>query len=142
MTILTWVVTLLTCMLGGMGVGGGGLLMLWFLFVLKMPQLQAQGINLLLFPVSIAGSVLCGTIYDKLRNSHTLRPDFRAVFRTAGWVVLGSILGTFVARHLPTVWLRKSFGIFLGILGISRLFSQKKSKSSPSAQNQNPAKKR
>ncbi len=142
MTILTWAVTLLTCMLGGMGVGGGGLLMLWFLFVLKMPQLQAQGINLLLFPVSVTGSVLCGAIYDKLRKSHALRPDFRTVFRTAGWVVLGSIVGTFVARHLPTVWLRKGFGIFLCILGISRLFPRKKSEPSQTAQNQKPAKKR
>ena len=49
----TYILPFLISALMGMGVGGGGLLIIYLTLYLNLPQLTAQGTNLLLFVLAI-----------------------------------------------------------------------------------------
>ena len=49
MVILQFLIGILIASLAGMGVGGGGLLVIWLIFIANMSAPTAQGINLVFF---------------------------------------------------------------------------------------------
>lgn len=91
--------------LSGMGIGSGGLLVLYLSLMHHTPQLQAQGLNLLFF-IFASGTSLC---------IHLLRrriPALPVVLLTAAGL-LGSLMGTRLSAVLPEAWVARLFGIFL-----------------------------
>ena len=62
-------VTLIVALLAGLGVGSAGLFMTWLTLVEKVPQLTAQGINLIFFIFS-SGSAFssCFCAVDSRKN--------------------------------------------------------------------------
>lgn len=104
--------------LSGMGVGGGGLFVIYLVWVMDTPQLTAQGINLLFFLFSAGASLL---IHLQKRKMFALPILLMALFG-----VLGSLFGSQLATLVEEGILRKIFGTMLVISGILS-FKQKSS---------------
>lgn len=129
MTLLNILVALAAGFLGAIGIGGGSILIIYLTLFLNMPQLQAQGINLIFFiPCSAVGIIF--HIKNKLINFKTLIP----VIVTA---LAGVIAGYFLNKIIDENLLRKLFGVFLIILALFQLRNTKKQglncKSSPNS---------
>ncbi len=109
---------------GAMGLGGGGVLVLYLTLSLGMPQLQAQGINLLFFlPCAIISIVI------QLKRRMIDLP-------TAGWMALGGaggvLIGMGLTKILHAALLSKLFAAFLIVVGLMELFGKSKKKSEKS----------
>ena len=110
--------------LAGMGVGSGGILMLYLTLFASVPHKVAQGINLLFFVFALAGAV----------PFHLAR--YRAPVRILLVILLlgipGALAGSLLVPYLPVALLRKCFGGLLVLSGAVTLFRrQKKSTEQP-----------
>ena len=102
-----------TGVITGFGIGGGTLLVLWITMVRKTDQLAAQGINLLYFLPSAA----CALV-SHIRNRRVL---WRAViFSTVAGVPV-TVFAALFAAGIDTSLLRRIFGGFLIVVGVSEL---------------------
>lgn len=108
----------LSGLLGAMGMGGGGVLVIWLTLGEGIEQAPAQGINLLLF-IPCAIPALISYSRKKLID----------------WKILGLCVFTGLAGALCGVWLsallepsllRKIFGAMLLFMGIRELFPHSK----------------
>ena len=117
MLIVTVLIVFVIAVLSGMGVGGGGLFVIYLSLFTSTPQLLAQGINLLFF-LFCAGASL--TVHLHKRKIY-----FLAVAVMAGAGILGSLLGSAAAEHIDESILRKIFGTMLVIGGILTLRGKK-----------------
>ena len=101
LTFLGAILAGLVCgVLSGFGIGGGSLLMVWMTAVLSMDQKAAQGVNLLYFLPCAA----CALIFH-IKN--------RQIVWRAVWPV---------AQQADAETLRKLFGGFLILVGLSEVF--------------------
>lgn len=101
--------------LSGLGVGSGGLLVIYLTLIEKMPQLAAQGANLIFFILASLSSLIF--------NLPKRRIPYGAVIVMSALGICGSFLGTYFASVLPAQVLKKIFGVML--VG-SGLFALKK----------------
>ncbi len=104
----------LAAVLGALGMGGGGVLLIYLTAIADTPQLKAQGINLLFFiPIAVVALII--------HARHKL-----LAYRLALVGILAGIAGVFagfaVARLIGDHYLSKAFGVFLLILGVRELF--------------------
>lgn len=104
-----------------LGIGGGGILLLYLVLALDMAQLPAQGINLIFFLPCAVVSIL---LYQKQK-----RIVWQAVIPIVIGGVLGVGLGVWIASAIEPGYLAKIFGGFLLLLGLRELF-QKNTKQS------------
>ncbi|MBR0415263.1 MAG: sulfite exporter TauE/SafE family protein [Clostridia bacterium] len=118
--ILGSAVSLIAGFLGAIGVGGGSVLILYLTLFLTMPQLQAQGTNLLFF-------IPCSAVGLFFHIKHKL-VDFRQAFPLILFGTGGVILGFFLNRHLDETLLRKLFGAFVILIAITQIHSLLKNK--------------
>lgn len=106
-------VALLIAALSGMGVGGGGLFVIYLSLLTDTPQLAAQGMNLLFFLFSSGASMV---IHLQKR---------RILWWAVGWMILlaipSSLLGTLLSSLVSQSLLRKIFGGMLVTAGILSL---------------------
>ena len=102
----------------GFGIGGGTLLIIYLTMFRGTSQLAAQGINLLYF-IPTAGCALVSHIKNK-------RIIWRAVIFAASAGVITTIAAALIAAKLDITLLRRFFGGFLLIVGLSELFGKKK----------------
>ena len=109
------VVSFVLAALSGLGVGGGGLFVIFLSLFSDMPQLMMQGLNLLFFLFSASSSLTVHLAHRKIYPSLIIL----LVVSGAIGAVVGSIFSEFVEPQI----LRKSFGAMLVITGI---FSLKK----------------
>lgn len=99
------------------GVGGGTLLLLVMTLFLGVDQRTAQGINLLFFLPTAASALVChakGGFLDK--------PTLKAAVPIA---VLAALIGAWVSNNLDVEVLRKPFGVYLLLSGISLVWPKK-----------------
>ena len=106
--------------LSGFGIGGGSLLMVWLTAVLSMEQRTAQGVNLLYFLPTAA----CSLIFH-VKNKQIV---WKAVIPAVVAGCLTAIPGAVLAGNLDTELLRKLFGGFLILIGLSEVFLKGKKK--------------
>ena len=111
------IAALAIALLSGMGVGSGGLLVIYLTLVENVPQLTAQGLNLLFFSFASASSLTVHTVKRRIFGGAVL------IMGAAG--VIGSIFGSMIAPLLPAALLGKLFG---GALVISGIFALKRGK--------------
>ncbi len=104
--------------LSGFGIGGGSLLMVWMTAALSMEQKLAQGINLLYFLPTAA----CALIFHA-KNRMII---WRAVIPAAICGCATAALGAWLASSVDTELLRKLFGGFLILVGLSEVFLKSK----------------
>ena len=114
-TAIVWFVI---AALSGMGVGSGGLLVIYLTLIEQVPQLTAQGVNLLFFLFASGASLLIHA------TRRTLYYRTVAVMGLLGAV--GAILGSMSAAFLPADVLGKIFGTALILFGIFALRDRKR----------------
>ncbi len=110
-------------LLSGMGVGGGGLFVVFLAIFTDIPQIAAQGMNLLFFLFS-SGSAVCVHLSKR-------RIFGSAVIAMSLFGVLGAAAGSLLCPYIPSGLLRKLFGIMLavsGVISLSRSFSAEETK--------------
>ena len=100
--------------LSGFGIGGGSLLMVWMTAVLSMEQKAAQGVNLLYFLPCAA----CALIFH-IKNRQIIWP---AVWPAAAAGAVCAVGGALLAQQADAETLRKLFGGFLILVGLSEVF--------------------
>lgn len=107
---------LLTGIISGFGIGGGTILMVYLTAMAGVAQRTAQGINLLYFlPTAAAALILhCKNHYIEWK---TVIPAVLAGCLTAGIL-------SFVAMQMDLGLLKKLFGGFLILTGLSELFKK------------------
>ena len=108
-------------MISSMGLGGGGVLIIYLTLFAGVSQLQAQGINLLFF-LPIASLSLI--IYYR-RGVLKLKKNLPFIL----YGLLGCLPGYLLASRAPSEWLARAFGTGLVLLGIYELFFKKKESS-------------
>ena len=113
---MNFIASLLVSVLSGMGVGGGGLLVIYLTLFLGKEQFLSQGINLLFF---LAASV--SSLFIHLRQR---KIDWHTVSAIAFIGSLGVILGAVLAGGLPGGILRKIFAVFMMAAGALQLFKK------------------
>ena len=100
--------------LSGFGIGGGTLLLVWMTALMSMDQKIAQGVNLLYFlPTAVAALIL------HAKNRVLV---WRAIVPAAIAGCATAALGALLAAHVDTELLRKLFGGFLVLVGLSEIF--------------------
>lgn len=112
--------TFIVATLSGMGLGSGGLMVLYLTLIRHAPQLLSQGFNLLFFLFASAASMIV----------HLMK---RRIFWSAVLLLIlsgipAAYLGTRVALLLPEGLVGKLFGLFLISVGLSSLFGRNRAK--------------
>ncbi len=103
---------------GSLGLGGGGVLVLYLVLSLGEEQITAQGINLLFF---IPCAALSTVVY-----SFKKLIDWKTVLAAAAGGLPGVLLGGWLLRSMDPLWPGKIFGAFLLIMGLKELFAKQK----------------
>lgn len=118
--MLIILISILSGIVSGMGIGGGTILIPALTIFLKAPQHIAQSVNLLSFIptaiVAIISHIKQGNIEKKI------------TFKLILCGVLGAIIGSYFAVKLPGNVLRRLFGGFLLAMGIYEVCCKKKCK--------------
>ncbi len=106
----------LIAILSGLGIGGGGLLVIWLVLATGMEQLTAQGVNLVYFIFSSGAAMIV----------HLIRRRFN--YRLILWLIIcgsmGALIGSLLVRSADPLLVRKLFGILLLGSGIWALMKK------------------
>ena len=102
--------------LGAMGVGGGGLLLIYLTAFAGFEPLRAQGINLVFFLPSALAAILIHGKNGFIR--------WRTVLFSVLFGIPGVFFGSFLAGFLPEKVLRVAFSLFLLLLGCREFFAK------------------
>lgn len=112
---------LLSGIIGGMGLGGGAVLIIFLTVFQNTEQLQAQGINLLFFIPIASVAVIIYSFKKQIKWNITLPLALGGV--------LGAVGGFFLTHFIGGNFTAKLFGGFLILLGIKELFLKTKNPS-------------
>lgn len=107
--------------LAGMGIGGGGLLVIYLTLIRDYAQIDAQTTNLLFFVFAAFAAM---AVHIRKRKI-----DFVLVSSLAISGIVGSLLGSHVTMIIPQNITRKLFGAMLiasGIITAARILLSKK----------------
>lgn len=105
-------------MLGAMGMGGGGILIIYFAIFTTLPQSMAQGINLLFFiPIGIFSVI----VYWKKR---LIRWKIALPFALFG--IIGALSGSYFSSFIDNNILSKLFGGLLVLMALKEFFIKDK----------------
>lgn len=109
---------MLAGIISGMGIGGGTILIPALLFLQDMNQQQAQGINLIYFvPTAVIALI------THIKNKNVEVKAVKSIVLTG---LIGAAVGAFLAVRMDATLLRKFFGGFLLLMGLSEVFHKKK----------------
>lgn len=104
-SLIAATVAFLIAVLSGLGIGSGGLFVIWLTAVYGVSSTQARGMNLLFFVFSASAAL----IFHYLKG----RADLRLIFRLSVLSVIGTLGGAWTAQYVSTTLLRHLFGLFL-----------------------------
>ena len=104
--------------LSAWGVGGGTILLLVMTLLLNVDQRTAQAINLLFFLPTAASALVCHA-----RSGCLDKPVLRSA---VPWAVTAAVAGSWIATAVDPEVLRKPFGAYLLLSGISLLWPKQK----------------
>lgn len=109
-------VSLFIAILSGLGVGSGGLFVIWLTMVEGVDAVGARGMNLLFFVFSASAALLFHLIRKRIRLSTVVA---LALFGT-----IGTIIGSIIGGAINPVILRKIFGAMLFLSGVYALIGK------------------
>ena len=110
------VVSFLAAVLAGMGVGSGGIMVVWFTLAASMPQLEAQLLNLIFFAVSSVAALVINLVKKRLSAA--------VILPLAVGGCIFSVGAAFIAREIDSSVLRKAFGVLMILMSaISAFFT-------------------
>ena len=102
--------------LAGLGVGGGGLLVIYLTMAKDISQIEAQGINLLFF---IAAGTASLVVHIKKRKLELKKIIVMIIFGS-----VGAVAGSLIANAVDVSIVKKIFGGFLLVSGLIELFAK------------------
>ena len=114
---MNYIAGFLSGIAGSMGLGGGSVLLLYLTLISSVPQLKAQGINLIFF-------IPCALVSIFLHNKNKL-VRWKVVIPVAIGGILGVCLGQWILTIIDPQMLSKIFGVFLVFFGLVELFSKR-----------------
>jgi len=114
------IIGLFSGIIGGMGIGGGTILIPAMILFTNLTQQQAQSVNLISF-IPVAATALVTHFRNKNIETALCLP-------LIGFGITGAIAGSLLAVNLPSLLLRKLFGVFLFIMGLYEFFWKDKSR--------------
>ncbi len=117
MNITALLAGLFSGIIGGMGMGGGAVLIIYLSLFTDTPQLKAQGINLLFF-IPIGFTALIIYAFKKQIKWKTVLP-------LAAFGIVGAFLGIMLTEYVGNEWLSKIFGGFLILMALKEFFTKK-----------------
>ncbi len=117
----------IVAILSGLGVGSGGLLMIWLTGISGYSPVEARSINLLFF-LFCAGSALLIHIKQRKMN-------FRFIITSALFGIMGTLIGTWLGMAVSPEIIKKVFGGMLILSGLYSLFGTKLIKKQSKGQN-------
>lgn len=103
-----------------MGMGGGGIMIIYFGLFTSIPQVTAQGINVLFFIPIAALSVIIYHIKGLI--------DWKTALPFAALGIISSFAGSYLANVIDGKLLSKIFGVLILIMGVRQLFSRNDNK--------------
>lgn len=118
-TIAVIIAGVLSGALGAMGLGGGGVLILYLTLVLDTPQLKAQGMNLMFFLPCALTAVIIYAVQKKI--------SFKALLPFLLSGIPGVLAGTAVSGIVGAKIVAKLFGAGLIFMGIREIFTKPQS---------------
>ena len=101
--------------LGAMGLGGGGVLIIYLTICENLEQTKAQGINLIFF---IPMAIIAIFIYSRKKLI-----SWKIVIPASALGIPGAILGAYISSSIDNNILSKIFGFILLVIGISQIFN-------------------
>lgn len=104
--------------LGAMGFGGGGVLIIYLTLYKDIPQLTAQGINLIFFIPSAAIALI--------KHNKNKLIEWKISFLYIGCGIIGVAAGFFLIRFLDEMIIRKIFSLILISVGLKELLIKNK----------------
>lgn len=111
----------LSGVLGSLGVGGGGVLIVFLTFFLSFQREAAAFTNLLFFiPIALFSTI----IYTKQKQI-----EFKKVLFLVPTGLIGSAVGVYLSNVIETDILTKIFGGILIFISLKTLFTKNKSQS-------------
>lgn len=119
-TVIPIIAGFLSGLIGAMGFGGGGVLIIYLVIFANLPQIQAQGINLIFF---VPCAILATIIYTVKKQI-----DYKKILPVIIGGVIGAIISSFLLRSINTDYLSKVFATFLIVMGVSSILRLKKVK--------------
>lgn len=113
MNITTHIAGFLSGMIGAMGMGGGGVLLIYLTAFAHVPQLKAQGINLISFlPTGLLATVIYAVKKQIVWKQVLLMWCGGAVAAAGGYLL---------EKFIETALLSKIFAVFLVTFGLYQL---------------------
>lgn len=111
------IIGFLSGIISGMGIGGGTVLIPALILFNNTAQIEAQGINLIVFiPISII-AIITHMKQGNIETYYTKR-----IIPTG---VVGAIFGSYIATKINPDLLGKAFAVFLLVIGVYELTSKK-----------------
>lgn len=108
----------LSGIISGMGIGGGTILIPSLVFFAGLSQIQAQGINLIVFiPISTVA------IITHMKEGNIETKYIRPIIIGG---IISAVIGSMIAVRIDEEGLRTFFGIFLLIIGLYEFFKKDK----------------
>ena len=117
MFVLDFIAGILVAALAGLGVGGGGLLVIYLTMFKSVEQIEAQGLNLLFFITAGAASLI---IHVKKRKL-----DYKKIILIIICGCIGAVGGSLLANYTDGALVKKIFGGFLIASGVIEFFWKK-----------------
>lgn len=116
MNIAALLAGLFSGILGSMGLGGGGVLIIYLSLFTNTKPLNAQGINLLFFlPIGMLSVIIYG-----LKK----QINWKLTLKIAVFGIIGAVLGILLADYLGGSITQKIFGGLLVAMGITEIFKK------------------
>jgi uncharacterized membrane protein YfcA len=118
--MLLVIVSFISGIIGGMGIGGGTLLIPALTIFMHVQQQLAQSVNLLSFiPTAIVALI------SHIRQGNLERG---LTFKLIAGGIAGALIGSYFATIITPGTLRRAFGVFLFIMGIYEICCKSKKK--------------
>lgn len=114
------IIGLLSGIISGMGIGGGSILIPSLILFNDIPQIEAQGINLVVFiPIAIIA------LFTHKKEGNL---DLKYTKKIIIGGIIGAVIGSLIALKIDSDDLRKYFGFFLLFIGVFEFFKKNRSK--------------
>ena len=112
------VISIISGILAGMGIGGGALFVILSTTLLGFDQKYAQAINLIMF-ISVGISATVSNIKDK-------KVDFKLVKKILPFLIVGALIGSWIITKIDSNTLKMYFSYFLVVIGIYEIITSLK----------------
>ena len=103
----------LIALLSGLGIGSGGLLVIWLTMIEGIDAESARGLNLLFFVFSASAALLVHLLKGRVR--------LRLVLPLSLLACAGTLVGTYIGSLIDPIWIKRIFGGMLVASGVYTL---------------------